>query len=429
MIKQAEYDRLIQILKQCGPLRSLAPAAIQDLYAVLIGYELPDDRRSPERFILALESWHACGQHDRVLSTYANTTDLRIQDVKFRAQSYRIHGVPPIEQMGYELSDFTCSIPFEKLDILPGGSCHLCCAVWQRQSIGSVFESDAAEVWNSSTAQDIRRGVTDGSFRYCGKQLCAFIAARELPVKSQVHLVSPTPKHFNLSYDRTCNLSCPSCRSAKIIETGPQRDFLVQMTIKKIAPMLKQGESVHITGSGDPFASRVFRMLLEMINPEEYPQLRLNLATNGLLFSESEWFRFRHLHGMLSNVNVSVDASFPETYAIVRQGGVFSDLLPNLHFIGRLRAQGAIQSYKLCFVVQAANFREMVPFTELAASVGADAAHFQRFVDWGSMTSEQVRNASVHEPEHPSHGEFVEVLRTPVFCTPSVIHEFAELLE
>ncbi len=429
MLTLLRFARFYAEIKANGSCRSLKPRLIQRLYRTLRALPVREDHSSSTAFILTLESWLAHGEFDKVLAASADETDLRIQDVKFRAQHYRTHGIPDISAMGFELRGKTCSIPFSKLDVLPSGTCHLCCAVWQRQPVGNIFRQSINDVWNSSEAREIREGVNDGTFRYCGKQLCALIAARTLPVHEQTQVLSVGPKHFNLSYDRSCNLSCPSCRSEKIMEAGAKRLFLEKMTNDKILPLLKTGESVHITGSGDPFASYAFRHLLQSLNSKDYPALRIRLMTNGLLLTEAEWEKFSHLHGMIAAVNVSVDAVKPETYAIVRRGGDLNTLIPNLEFIGRLRTARAIDRYLLAFVVQTANFREMPDFIQLARRVGADQVHFQRLVDWNSMNPDDFHSASIQTREHPEHAEFMDTIRRPEFSDPFVVHEFAELLE
>ena len=59
--------------------------------------------------------------------------------------------------------------------------------------------------------------------------------------------------------------------------------------------------------------------------------MRINLHTNAVLCDERAWDDCS-LHGRVDEVDVSIDAARPETYAIVRRGGNFERLLKNLNF-------------------------------------------------------------------------------------------------
>jgi MoaA/NifB/PqqE/SkfB family radical SAM enzyme len=235
------------------------------------------------------------------------------------------------------------------------------------------------------------------------------------------------PTRFNLSYDRTCNLSCPSCRREPIAAKGAELERIEAVT-DGLLPLLRGGERLEVTGSGDPFASKSFRRLLASINRDEFPRLKITIMTNGQLMRRSEWGKFAHLHGMIDAVNVSVDATRPETYAIVRRGGDLAELLPNLDFVGELRREGAIRHYRVCFVVQDHNFEEMPEFVELGQEVGADTLHFQMMHDWGTYERVELNRRRVHLGEHPKHSAFLEVLRSlPEPKAPKIISDFAYL--
>jgi hypothetical protein len=133
---------------------------------------------------------------------------------------------------------------------------------------------------------------------------------------------------------------------------------------------------------------------------------------------------------MIDCVSVSVDAAKPETYRIVRRGGELADLLPNLEFIGELRRDKAIDYFRLSFVTQDLNFREMTAFIELARRVGADSVRFQMMHDWETYQDSDLKQRRIHLSDHPQHEEFVAVLKSlPNPQTPKVFSDFGYITE
>ncbi|MBZ8140344.1 hypothetical protein CLD22_10585 [Rubrivivax gelatinosus] len=361
--------------------------------------------------------------------------DHRVQDTLTRARYYqqtgRVH-----ERPGRELEGLVCPMLWNTVHLLPSGHVHQCCSVWLRRPVGNVFKASLQDIWNSREVSQVREFALQGDYRYCGKVSCpqiqrALFDDNEVNKAFWLHEAPPppeAPKRFNLSYDLSCNLSCPSCRSRPIVAKGPDLDRIETVT-NSVLEMLKQGERVEVTGSGDPFASKSFRRLLTSLNRDEFPRLGITLMTNGQLMQRREWTRFQHLHGMIDAVNVSVDAAEPGTYRQLRRGGELADLLPNLEFIGELRASGAISQFRMCFVVQQLNYREMPDFVALAGRVGADQVHFQMLHDWGSMPAPELARMRVHLSDHPEFQAFVGVLHgLPQAARPQIISDFSYLL-
>lgn len=373
--------------------------------------------------------------------------DHRVQDSLFRARLYRRDGriadVP-----GRELTGRYCPLPWNTLHVLSSGNAHQCCSVWLRTPVGNVFRQSPDEIWTSAEAKQVRAGTLDGSYRHCGKMACPQIRWAAMNDRQDCTVVedgeagdavgdfwltqpptlSATPRRLNLSYDRTCNLSCPSCRSERFSARGTELDR-IERTTDRILPWLRSAERLEVTGSGDPFASKSFRRLLMAIDPATSPRLRITIMTNGLLLDRREWQRFAHLHGMIDAINVSVDAANAGTYRTVRRGGELADLVPNLHFIGELLATGAIANFRMCFVVQQRNFREMPDFVRMAAAAGASQVRFQMLHDWGSMATAELHAQRIHVESHPEHGEFLTMLDSlSRIDRPQILSDFGYLL-
>ncbi len=323
------------------------------------------------------------------------------------------------------LRDRFCPAPFEQIETRTGGAVHFCCSGWQPVPIGNL-STGAEAMWNSETAQEIRRSILDGDFSHCSRWHCLPITARSLPtraavaanggpmaevVRNRATKAPAPPARVILSHDRSCNIACPSCRSELIQldhARGRELDALFEASL---LPLLTQARAIKVTGSGDPFGSRHFRSVLRRI-PVLAGQRRIQLHTNGLLFDQRAWDELG-LEDKVDSVWISIDAARPETYAVLRRGGNFADLTRNLDFLGTLRRHGAFNSLRLDFVVQAGNYREMGAFVDLARRVGADGTYFLRLRNWGHMTPARFREIDVCDARHPEHEALRDMLSDP----------------
>jgi MoaA/NifB/PqqE/SkfB family radical SAM enzyme len=264
-------------------------------------------------------------------------------------------------------------------------SSHLCCASWLPVSAGNLHTNAWQEVWNSQAAQNVRRSIHDGSYRYCNKMACPRIMAGTLTlagelaelnewwkdvVDGQRTMLDRGPMVVNLAYDRTCNLSCPSCRQTVIFQNREQRDRTEAMQDRNILPMLEGAERVMVTGSGDPFSSPMFRKLLKSYDPQKYPKLKINLMTNGMLLTEQCWKEYTHLAGHIAKLKFSLDGATAATHELLRRGSRWERVYEHLKFCGRLLREGALDSFEIVFVVQVENYREMGDFVDLGHDVG-----------------------------------------------------------
>lgn len=335
------------------------------------------------------------------------------------------------ENPKFQLHGRVCATPFQQLDVLER-STHQCCASWLKTSAGDLSQHEWQEVWNSPTAQAVRASMLDGSYRYCNKIACPRIQAShwtpetdlaqnpqwaEMVAEGRTE-VPQGPEVVNLAYDRTCNLSCPSCRTERFAATDAERATYDRMQERAILPMLKNAKRVMVTGSGDPFASKNFRRLLEQLTPEEYPDLRFQVMTNGMLFTPAQWAKFPTLHGRTAVLKISVDAATGPTHELLRRGAKWPIVVENMIFAGELIKAGLIENFDLVFVVQTENFREMGDAVDLAHAVGATCVYFARITNWGTFTDRQYADKAVFLPTHPDHAEFLERMQDPRLLDP-----------
>ena len=292
-------------------------------------------------------------------------------------------------------------------------------------------ELSAKEAWNSNEANEIRKSVLDGSFRYCDKGECPFLSdlvntgrtsgaifhKDKLPPDTKERILKFQNKEdihpytLQFSFDSTCNLKCPSCRNHIIVEDrkGIER-------VKKEIEKLKQDFSsttkrLYITGTGDPFVSVGFRDFLRNFKSEEWPVLeRIHLHTNATKWNKQMWESMPEIHKYVKSCEISIDAATKYTYENkVRLGGNWDELIENLHFISTIPS---LLTIKTSFVVQYHNYKEIKLFDELIEGIFGKKAtvYYGKILNWGNQTKEGFEKNQVWNESHPEYPNFIEEL-------------------
>lgn len=324
-----------------------------------------------------------------------------------------------------------CRNPFEKVEIHANGKMYNCCPGWTDLPLGDVGENGVDDLWNSDVSQEFRRSILDGSFRYCRHKICPAIQNGSLPtleearqtpkyrdIIDQKKLVADAPTIIDFSHDRSCNLACPSCRTDKILLTEGGEFKTVkshhdQLVDAYFSEPTDRKFAIKVTGSGDPFASKIYREFLFGLNGADFPNLTVNLQTNGVMFTEKNWQNIHKIHRNLGFILVSCDAATPETYSPIRKGGDWDLLMKNLAHLGARRAEGCFNHYRMDFVVQAENFHEMPAFVDLAKKMGVDMVYFMLVRNWGTWPKEVYETKCIWKKTHPKFDTFMETLRDP----------------
>ncbi|MBI5509390.1 MAG: radical SAM protein [Deltaproteobacteria bacterium] len=331
-----------------------------------------------------------------------------------------------------------CAKPFKRFEVSrrQGGLTHLCCSAWLKRAVGNLKEQSVAAVWNSVAAQEIRASILDGSFSYCDRQRCPFLQTVSGPVSALADVKDPEllaavrerwtelpygPRDISCAYDRSCNLACPSCRTAVVVETDREQE-IVAIQRKLNDEALKDAHVLSITGSGDPFGSPYFRRWLQSMQRADMPRLRsIHLHTNAQLWTPGTWATIpAEIRALVGSTEISIDAATAATYAVNRQGGDFERLLRNLELVRQLRREGPLRRVKISMVVQENNFTEMPEFVRLGQRLDVDCVYFSQLVDWQTFAPDELAARSVHRPEHPRHRELVAVLKDRIFDDPKV---------
>jgi sulfatase maturation enzyme AslB (radical SAM superfamily) len=326
-----------------------------------------------------------------------------------------------------------CSKLYTWLEVDMYGKAWMCCPSWLPYPIGNVLEESLEEIWNGERAQTLRNQIFTGDWKYCQHEFCPLIASDSLPNLSDVEnapnsTVAALPTHINFSNDESCNLKCPSCRVDKLLFTeGPlyERRKVVN---DKIYDMLfstptDRKFSIHVTGSGDPFASKIYRGMLERIDGAQFPNLEVFLQTNGVMFTPKMWNKISKLHNNLRNCSISFDAGTKDTYENkTRIGGLWDVLVDNCKFLDTKTKELEHFTINYDFVVQYDNYREMPDYIEFISETFPNNSGicFSLITDWGTWQKDVYESKCIWKETHPQFNDFMQILKNPIFRHPKV---------
>lgn len=321
--------------------------------------------------------------------------------------------------------NYICAVPFTSLEVHDHKR-FLCCASWLTKYLPE--DSSPKEAWHSAEANEIRDSILDGSYKHCDSNQCPFLdklkkGSSHAPLYRKDDLpywLEKTIKNYNrkkdikprvvqFSFDRSCNLKCPSCR-IKIITASSKKIKEVKATIEEIENDFADSiTSLYITGSGDPFISVGFRDFLRNFDRSKYPNIKnIHLHTNATKWNKKMWDSMPNVHGLVKTCEISIDAGTKETYETkTRIGGDWDELIENLKFISTIPS---IHNVKPSFVVQKHNYKEMQIFYDLMISIFGDKCRpfYGKINNWGTFSEEEYKFHKVWDKDHPEFDLFIK---------------------
>lgn len=332
-----------------------------------------------------------------------------------------------------DLAGKYCSKLYTWLEFDMFGKAWMCCPSWLPYPIGNVLTDTLEEIWNGPEAQELRNQIFTGNWKYCQHDFCPLIAGDNLPNLSDLEnppasTIAGLPTMFNFSNDESCNLKCPSCRVDKLLFTeGPLYDRRKEVN-DKIYDMLfgkptNRSFSIHVTGSGDPFASKIYREMLQKIDGKLFPNLEVNLQTNGVMFTQKNWDKIHKIHNNLNRCAISFDAGTQDTYENkTRVGGDWNLLIENCKYLDKKSLD--YDNFNICydFVVQYDNYKEMRKYIRLIDKQfpNAESINFSLITDWGTWPKDVYEQKCIWKEDHPNHKELLTVLQDKIFEHPKV---------
>lgn len=309
-----------------------------------------------------------------------------------------------------------CLSPFVMIEVGLNGDVRLCgCNSWMPTIVGNLTTNTLTDILSSGLAKQIRQSIIDGTYQYCDEKYCGVMANHELnDYDSLPDNIKPLiedsnafemPHWISIQGDNVCNLSCPSCRTS-IIKPSPKDIARREQLGKIIADNLFSTASdkkivVHVSGSGEVFASPLLMNLLASISLEKFPNFELCLQSNALM-AEKNWHRISHLESSIQHIVVSIDAATAQTYKIVRRGGTWSQLTSAMKFLQNKKSQLGFE-FRTRMVVQNTNINEISEFYQFSKSYGVDRIEYSKITDWKTWSKEEFDQHNVFDCQHKNY--------------------------
>lgn len=299
-----------------------------------------------------------------------------------------------------------------------------CCYI--HENIGKINSPDLFDTFNNEAAIRVRKSILDGSYKYCKADICPHIQKNELPdkdkltgwykeiVENNILETTDVPEYIHMCNDLSCNLHCPSCRIKKISSMPEERYNLFKKFQVKLLEQIKKSKKVitiNITGSGDPFASKLYRDFLFSIDGKEFPNLKIGLQTNGVMLTENYFQRLKPIWKNIKHIMVSIDAASEETYNKIRLGGNFKQVIKNIKNIALQKAMNALDMYlELSYIIQKENYKEMPLMVDQAVENRFTPSFYQIYKWYNSTFFD---DAIIFNEKHPEYNQFIESLKHP----------------
>jgi len=309
-----------------------------------------------------------------------------------------------------------CLSPFVMIEVGLRGEVRLCgCGIWMPTTVGNLTVNTLEEILASPLAQKIRQSIIDGSYQYCNEQHCGVISNNELNTIDTVpdnvkHLLTDSslferPHWINIQGDNVCNLSCPSCRTGIIkpkISQIQERERVGKIVAENLFSTPTDKKIVmHMSGSGEVFASPLLLNLLSTISLERLPNFQLFLQSNGLM-AKKNWHRISHLESTIQQILISIDAGTGDTYRVVRRGGTWNQLNSAMKFLQNKKQELGF-SFRTRMVIQNRNYHEIRQFYDFCKSYDVDRIEYAKMTDWNTWTAEEFKQHDVFDVEHPNY--------------------------
>lgn len=336
-----------------------------------------------------------------------------------------------------DLSRYGCYRISNYIEIHENGDISLCCPDWLNVYCGNVLTNTVSEILNHPKRLSLIEDMNSGLFTECS-DVCPLLNSvlnkKSIPPGYLVPLSildsekNKQPITINFSYDRSCNLQCPSCRDNLILyQTNDNMKLkLIHENVKKLVQYLIDKNykvDLYISGSADAFASPTYWEYLKELSVTNNKNRSLKLLTNGILMTEEKLNEVKNLWVEFNKISVSIDAATEDTYKIVRKNGSFTKLKNNLDNLVKLINNGNmpnLHTFLVNFTVQKRNYKELKQFVEWQLSYNTkNKIYFSIVSQWKHITDSSFNQNFMLDYEERK--ELTEILKDPIFKHPKVI--------
>ena len=349
--------------------------------------------------------------------------------------------------------DYVCYKPFKDAVLCSRGRLSVCAGIKGMENWGIPgYCGNFNSIWHSNIMKVLRLSIVNGTYTFCDKVKCNYLFEtnqREIDLDELHYFTSRSEECLNeiakknyhkkdkifnidnykiieekypevvfLSFDRTCNLHCPSCRNHVIAETGRQKQQMINFDNRLKKELYPYVKKLKVSGAGEVFASEVHQSTI--FNEELAKKIKkIGILSNGTLFIPEKFEKLRALYEEI-NVFISMDGATKETAEKLRRGADFEKWKQNMEYLGEMRRKGYINFFSFNFVVQRDNYFEMADFAKMCLSFSADAIKFSKIYKSTTIGEEEFLKVSMFDNTDKMLPELEQVVSDDVFKEPQI---------
>jgi Predicted Fe-S oxidoreductases len=348
--------------------------------------------------------------------------------------------------------DYVCPKPFQDAALMREGRLSVCVGVPSVENWNvPLFYSDFGQAWHSNIMKILRLSIINGTYSFCNEKKCELKrdCGRRIIDTDEMHYFTSRSKeqmaliaqkdvlprdyifhdsNYNIreneypdvvmfSYDRTCNLHCPSCRQEKYVADSREREILKDFTERMVTEVLPYVDRIKVAGDGEAFASSIYKNII--FNKKTFGKIpRIGILSNGTLLTPSTFDKIAENYESIS-VFISMDGCTKETAEKLRAGADFAKWKRNMLYLGQKREEGKIDFLAFNFVVQRANYLEMPEYVRMCLGFNADGIKFSQIRNM-RYSEEEFEKMDMFDQNGQMKPELAEVVKDKIFERPEV---------
>lgn len=307
-----------------------------------------------------------------------------------------------------------CSKPFEEFEIDVDGNCYCCCRWWNKSyCLGNIFTQTPEEIWNGKAAQELRRSILDGDYKYCNTDICL----KSYNVNLKYELITDYPSEISLCYDYTCTARCVFCNDEVRKMPDNEAKKWDDIINTKLIPLFQNAKFVRLSMVGEVFVSEHSKKLVKQII-KDYPNIKFEFVTNGI-YASKESIEALGIENNIENIKFSLPSMEEKTYKKLVRNGNLKEVLKNLEYISKLKKANKINDFRLNFVISSLNYKELPKYAQKAEKLGAMVDCLLLDENGGASNGTQfLKNFDLHNianPNHPKYNHFITIINSKKF--------------
>lgn len=314
--------------------------------------------------------------------------------------------------------DVECRTLFNHAELNQQGLLQCCCVPFVIGEMGSVEKNTIDEIWNGIVHKLMCLATNNRTYSFCNPDMCPIFIDRksdaDFDISREYLKMESRPRNLLVNFEDSCNLYCESCRNEIKVAHGKELEKNLKYADILIKDVLPYTEFVTMAGTGEVFVGKGYEKMYMSNSMNNVKWIRL--LSNGMLFNKKNWEKISANKIAKFILTVSVDAATKETYEIVRRGGNFDILKKNMEFASMLRKEGKLSYFRLNFVVQRKNYKEIPLFVQWGLDLGADEVFFTKILNYGTYSQEEfIHDVSMMESDGMTpREELKEILDMPI---------------